>query len=162
MSPQLKDWVEVLANLATAIGFIAVVITLLLTWRNYLQQNKQNNLDFQFKLWNLLTSKPAGQKDICELIDAQEWDKLKEIPPTDRRQKLFLFEQIALLVKAKYMHPNLAHYMFGYHAIRCWERPEFWSDLPDKTSGYWKVLQEFVERMRQVEAQPWKERGLRF
>jgi hypothetical protein len=165
MSTQVKDFAEVLANFATAVGFITVVITLLLNWRNYVRQSRQNSLDFQFKLWDLLRAKPDGQKDmkdICQIIDDEEWGKLSEISPNDRRHKLFLFEQIALLVNSKHMHPDIAHYMFGYHAIRCWDREEFWPALPDKTTGYWKLLQDFVEQMRKVDAKPWKERRKRF
>jgi hypothetical protein len=165
MSPvpsELKDWAQVAAHCATAAGFITVTVTLMLNWRNYVQLSKHNSLEFQFKLWDLLRSKPPGQQDICEIIDAEEWSKLSDIPARERRHKLFLFEQIALLVNSKYMHPHLAHYMFGYHAIRCWDRKEFWPDLPDKTTGYWKLLQEFIEQMKSVEGQPWEKRRKKF
>ncbi|MGH9966892.1 MAG: hypothetical protein ACREBG_03525 [Pyrinomonadaceae bacterium] len=159
MSPETKDLAEVLAHWATAAGVLGGLITLLLGWRTYVQQGNQKRVEFYFDIWDQLRSMP-GHGWICEAIDAQQWAMLTEVSVSDRREKFFFFEQVALLVNPGFLHPHIAYYMFGYHAIRCWDHEEYWPGLPEKR--YWKLLQSFVEQMREVERLPWKKRRKRF
>jgi hypothetical protein len=132
-SDAVKAWAQVLAHWGTAAGFIAIAATLFLNWRNYAQQNRQKRAEFYFKLWDQVRTPQPGRLDICEVIDAGQWKKLSEISVRERRQKFLFFEQVALLVNSKLIHPHIAHYMFGYHAIRCWDHDEFWGGLPPKS-----------------------------
>jgi hypothetical protein len=45
---------------------------------------------------------------------------------------------------------QVAHYMFGYYAIQCWENSYFWSDV-NRDSTYWLVFQDFAEQMMSIE-----------
>jgi hypothetical protein len=157
-SDALKAWAEVAAHLVTAATLLVAITTLFVGWRNYALQGVQKRVEFFFEMWDQLRSKTTERLDICEVIDARQWDKLGAIPVRDRRQKLFLFEQVAMLVNSGLMAPAVAHYMFGYHAIKCWDRPEFWPDLPDRDSDYWKLLRGFVQQMRKVDTVPWPAR----
>jgi hypothetical protein len=159
MSPVTKDLAQVLADLATVAAVAGGLITLFLGWRTYHNQNKQKRVEFYFQIWEQLRSMP-GHGPICEAIDVKEWEKLRRIPVTQRREKFFFFEQVALLVNSKFMHPHIAYYMFGYHAIRCWDHEEYWDGLPEK--GYWKLLEAFVEQMRRIESSPWEKRRKKF
>jgi hypothetical protein len=113
-------------------------------------------------MWEQLRPTTAEQPDICEIIDAKQWDRLSSVPVGDRRQKLFLFEQVAALVNAGLMNKYLADYMFGYHAIKCWDHAEFWPGLPQKATGYWKLLERFVNQMNKIERDvSWEKRRKR-
>jgi hypothetical protein len=159
MSPAMKDWAQVLADVFTVAAVIGGLFTLWVGWRTYRQQNKQKRVEFYFQLWNQLRSMP-GHARICEAIDAKQWDKLTEISVTERREKFFFFEQVALLVNSGLMHAHIAYYMFGYHAIRCWDHEEYWQGLPER--GYWKLLESFVEQMRKIEFLSWDQRRNQF
>lgn len=45
---------------------------------------------------------------------------------------------------------DVAHYMFGYYAIRCWESEHFWSEV-NRKSIYWALFRDFVEKMKAIE-----------
>jgi hypothetical protein len=37
------------------------------------------------------------------------------------------FENVALLCRGKLLRPELAFYMFGFEAFRCWNNTKFWA-----------------------------------
>jgi hypothetical protein len=61
-----------------------------------------------------------------------------------------LFEEVTLLMNSGLIRKPVAHYMFGYYAIRCWESENFWSDV-NRDSPYWAALRTFVDEMKNVE-----------
>lgn len=46
--------------------------------------------------------------------------------------------------------PEIAHCMFGYCAMRCWENDLFWEEI-NRNSHYWRVFREFVKKMEDLE-----------
>lgn len=48
------------------------------------------------------------------------------------------------------MKKHVAHYMFSYYAIRCWESENFWQDL-NRESYYWALFRDFVFEMKKLE-----------
>jgi hypothetical protein len=79
-----------------------------------------------------------------------------QLAKRSRAEKYFLiglFEQVALLVNSGLMRREVAHYMFGYRAIRCWNSTQFWANLDDKDSDmYVSLFKDFVRQMQEVEA----------
>jgi len=43
--------------------------------------------------------------------------------------------------------PQVAHYMFGYYALLCWESEEFWTGV-NRLSDYWSLFADFCEQMK--------------
>ena len=76
--------------------------------------------------------------------------KLQSVPYKDKRDYLGFFEEIALMVNSGIIRIELAHYMFGYYAIRCWESDCFWGDV-NRDSQYWVLFKEFVRKMKEIE-----------
>jgi len=52
---------------------------------------------------------------------------------------------------SKIIKSNIAHYIFGYYAIRCDGSDHFWHDI-DKNNGYWSLFNVFASEMRKMDA----------
>ena len=93
-----------------------------------------------------------GSKTFEEIAGLLEDDdpRLSEIPYEHRRDFLWLFEEVAIGMNSGLIREKVAHYMFGYYAIRCWESKNFWNDI-DRDSFYWAVFRDFAEQMKQIE-----------
>lgn len=87
--------------------------------------------------------------EICALLEVDD-RKLLEVPFKARRDLLGLFEEVALLVNSGLIRVPVAHYMFGYYAIRCWDSVHFWCDV-NRDSDYWTLFRDFVIRMKACE-----------
>ena len=86
---------------------------------------------------------------IAGLLDTNDAG-LSKIPYEDKRDYLGLLEEIALSMNSRLIRKEVAHYMFGYYAIRCWESQNFWGDV-DRDSIYWIVFRDFVGQMQDIE-----------
>jgi len=61
------------------------------------------------------------------------------------------FEEVALMVNSGLIKIEVAHYMFGYYAIRCWDNDYFWSDV-NRETPYWALFRDFVAKMKKIES----------
>jgi hypothetical protein len=73
---------------------------------------------------------------------------------TVKHNFLGFFEEIAISVKSDVMNAEVAFYMFGYYAIRCWESKNFWlgDKMIEKESIYWSLFRSFAKRMMEMQA----------
>jgi hypothetical protein len=55
------------------------------------------------------------------------------------------------MYNSKILKTGIAHYMFGYYAIRCVDSKNFWSGI-NKESGYWALFISFASEMKKMEA----------
>lgn len=92
---------------------------------------------------------------VAELIDqayveeplAEEARReLRELPFRVERDYLGLFEEIALTMNSGLIRPGVAHYMFGYYALLCWESDELWADV-NRLSTHWTLFADFCEQI---------------
>lgn len=88
-------------------------------------------------------------REICVLLDSED-ARLREIPRFDRYEYLGLLEDVALMLNSGLIRPSVAHYMFGYFAIRCWRSEHFWHDIA-RDSSYWALFEDFVIQMQEIE-----------
>jgi hypothetical protein len=53
------------------------------------------------------------------------------------------------------MSEEIAFYMFGYYAIKCWKSDNFWrideDSVIERNSIYWSRFRNFAEQMEQME-----------
>jgi hypothetical protein len=49
------------------------------------------------------------------------------------------------------LRKEVAHYFFGWYAIKCWESKYFWENLV-KEDPYWNLFRDFVLQMKEVES----------
>jgi hypothetical protein len=75
---------------------------------------------------------------------------LSQIPLLERYYFLGYYEQIAIAVNSGLINKDIAHYMFGYFALRCWNSSNFWSGI-NKDSYYWSVFKNYVDTMQKLE-----------
>ena len=88
-------------------------------------------------------------KEICNLLEIDD-QGLREIPFKEKRDFLGLFEEVAIGLNSRLIKLPVAHYMFGYYAVRCWESKHFWSGV-NRSSHYWVLFSDFAQRMKRIE-----------
>jgi hypothetical protein len=71
---------------------------------------------------------------------------LARVPRQDRRNLVGFLEEVALLVDAKMLDADVAHYMFGYYVRLAAKSKHLWTDM-DPDSTYWRVFREFAASM---------------
>jgi hypothetical protein len=62
-----------------------------------------------------------------------------------------MFEEVALMLNSGIIRPAVAHYMFGYYAIRCGRSTHFWNSV-NRHASYWALFNDFVARMEREAA----------
>ena len=133
----LTDWKDI----ATIIGAVVAGATLIKVFLEYSFQGKQKRAEHFFNLRKKLKDN-LTYKNICSLVDVDSIE-LDGVPYDDKRDFLGLFEEIAIMAKSGLIRQEIAFYMFGYYAIKCWESEHFWSSV-NRESKYWKVFKEFA------------------
>jgi len=135
-------------DIATIVGVFIAVATLIRGLFEYSYQGKQKRAEHFFSLRKKLKENLIFKK-ICLLLDLDSID-LQNIPFADKRDFLGLFEEIAIMKKSGLVKSEIAFYMFGYYAIRCWESKYFW-DSVNQDSIYWYVFKDFVQEAKKFE-----------
>ena len=82
--------------------------------------------------------------------DKEPNSELKEVPFEHKRSLLGVFEEVALMMNSGLIKKEVAYYMFGYYAIRCWQSDNFWGNV-NRHSIYWRLFRNFAEEMLQIE-----------
>jgi hypothetical protein len=150
---ELKD---VLTLALGGIGAAVALITLVRALVEYRRQGVQRRAEQFFALRRRL--KENGEfTHIAGLLDAaaaghpsetvRARQELRGVRFSTKRDYLGLFEEVALAMNSQLINPSVAHYMFGYYAILCWESDDFWEGV-NKLTPYWSLLADFVERMK--------------
>jgi hypothetical protein len=147
-------------NLATILGVIIALVTLIKGVMEYSQQGAQKRADSFIAMRNKLKENEVFKR-ICALIETDN-PELEKIPFADKRDFLGFFEEVALMMNSGLINKRVAHYMFGYYALRCWESKYFWISV-NKDSIYWAGFRDFVGQMQNVEkAFKFNRRSFRF
>jgi hypothetical protein len=64
----------------------------------------------------------------------------------ERADYATFFENIALLCRGKLLRPEMAFYMFGFEALRCWNNETFWEGM-QRLDKWWGVFREFAAEL---------------
>jgi len=128
-------------DIATIIGVIIAVATLIRGLLEYAHQGKQKRAEHFFNLRKKLKESASFQR-ICFLLEDDN-NELIHIPFEEKRDFLGLFEEIAIMKKSRLIKPEITYYMFGYYAIRCWRSQYFWNSV-NRDSLYWKIFKDFA------------------
>lgn len=148
----------------TQVGVLLGAIVALLTFaKGVWEFSRQNALrraeHFRF-LRSQLKDTPEF-RTICEHLE-EDSPSLMSVSFGDKRDFLGLFEEVAISLNSGLIRPQIAHYMFGYYAIRCSESVHFWYDV-NKRSPYWALFLDFAAKMKAVEERsPRSTRNYRF
>lgn len=135
-------------DLATIVGVIIALATLVKGVIEYTHQGAQRRAEKYFDLENAFFSNDEF-KEICDLLESDD-PRLAQIPYKAKLHFLGFHEQVALMLNSKLIRPAVAHYMFGYFAIRCWESDHFWAGV-ERDSIYWSLFTAFAKQMKESE-----------
>jgi len=139
--------IEVAKDVAAVVGAAIALLTLVKSLAEYQKQGAQKRAE-QFLQ---LRDRFAQFKDLFILLEAD--DEALRAQVYDRKLAfLGFYEEISLLLNSNLMRLEVAHYMFGYYAIRCWDSSNFWSDV-NRNSPYWAAFADFAKRMNAIEKQ---------
>lgn len=135
-------------DFATIIGVGIAGFAFIKAMLEYTQQGVQKRAQAYFDLeTKFLENKDL--REICVFLDTDDV-KLSEVPSELKLQFLGFYEQVALMLNSKLIEPEVAHYMFGYYAVRCIDSVSFWKGQ-DKDSPYWALFRHFAQRMKEFE-----------
>lgn len=140
-----KDVITIILAVFAGIITLATFIKAIIEYRLQGRQKRAELFD-KFKTLSRTEPRIATVYDLLESNNAA----LSAIPMQDRYYFLGFYEQLAIAVNSGLIKENVAHYMFGYFAIRCQESTNFWNGL-NQDSYYWSVFNSFANKMKQAE-----------
>lgn len=147
----LSEWKDLAAVIAGIGGTIAALIAICTFFFGVIQYRRSNMLkraELYFEIENRFFENEQFRK-IVALLENDD-PALAEIALQDRIFFLGLYEQVAIMLNSKLMRKELAHYMFGFYAVKALESEHFWSDGHlDKKNPYWTVFRSFAGEMKQ-------------
>jgi len=150
---------QYLVGLAPTIGAIFEVLTVLVAsltalfgYRQYRQQNALQRFEKLEEMRRLFDGR-GEFGDICTLLDKNDSQGLRAVHFKDKITFLGFFEDVALMRNSGLISDQLAHYMFGYYAILCFDSTDFWegNDHVKRDSYYWSLFSSFVTRMKETQ-----------
>jgi len=139
-------------DIATVAAVLVAVITLIKVLVEYVNQGKLKRCE-HFLLIRKRFNEDASLRRICDLLEGDS-KELKVVPYNDKRNFLGFYEEIAIMLNSKIIRKRIAHYMFGYYAILCWESKNFWEgdgDCINRETPYWAVFKDFVTQMEEIQ-----------
>ena len=153
----LLDIIKIITIVITA---IAAIFTMIKGYLEYELMNKAKKFELYIKYRKKLKEDEIFKNIIKCLVETSKTEDIKDISLMDKFLFIGFYEDIAILMKNKLITPEIAHYMFGYYAIKCWYNDNFWHDI-NKDSYYWHVFKDFVEKMEKIEIEIEKNRNLK-
>jgi hypothetical protein len=138
-----EDWKTVAAIVGAAIALVTLAKAVV----EYTEQGAQKRVD-RFLEMRKRFKENQSFTDICALLEHDQ-EELRNVAFHAKRDFLGFFEEIALLLNSGLIRPEVAQYMFGYYALKCWESEHFWVNV-NRDGLYWSVFRDFAKRMAQM------------
>jgi hypothetical protein len=150
VEPTIQDWISASSALVAALTFVVGVGTLIKAIIEYNRQNATKRFEI-FQGMNKRFDDDTFKK-IREYLDNDD-PELEKHDYTSKHNFLGFFEEIAISVNTKVMSSEVAYYMFGYYAIRCYHSANFWkgAKMLSKDSIYWSLFRQFATEMEVME-----------
>jgi hypothetical protein len=141
MLSEAKDIAIIVAGIIALTTFFTGVL-------EYARQGSQNRAQ-NFVQMRRRFMENETFRDVCTMLMTDD-PRLRDVPLQDKRNFGGFIEEVALMVNARQIRMETAHYMFGYYVILCWKSENFWEGL-DRESIYWTLFRDFAEQMRALE-----------
>ena len=148
MDTVLAKQIEIFADVATVAAGVIALLTFITGVIEYSRQGAQKRAEHFLEMRKRLKDNQTF-KHICDLLEGDN-PELLNVSFKDKRDLLGFFEEVALMMNSNLIRREVAHYMFGYYAIRCWQSENFWSNVA-RNSMYWKLFRDFAIEMEKVE-----------
>jgi hypothetical protein len=147
----VTETISVISAVVAALTFVVGVGTLIKAILEYKRQNAAKRFEI-FQGMNRRFDE-SEFKVLREMLDSDA-DALVTVDYIGKHNFLGFYEEIAISVNSGVMDINVAFYMFGYYAIRCWKSENFWlgGKMLDKNSIYWSLFADFAHKMLVMES----------
>jgi hypothetical protein len=144
-----------------ALATVGAAVGLFTAWKavgEYRRQGTIRRIEFFLDARKRLTDNATFQ----EIINLLEHDSsaLTAVPLGSKISFVGFFEEIALLLNSGVIREEVAHYMFGYYALKCWDSKHFWilderpqRPLDKANEPYWSVFRAFIIKMEPMREQ---------
>jgi hypothetical protein len=137
------DWPDA----AKLIGSAVALATLIKGTLEYIKQGTLKRAELFFQMEERYTKFLY----LFDMLDHQDDEKIrKQFEALSFEKKLdFLgfYEELAMMVESGLIRRAVAHYMYGYYAIACWDSEVFWNE-EDRNDPYWCLFKNFVEQSK--------------
>ncbi|MBN2833605.1 MAG: hypothetical protein JXR48_01425 [Candidatus Delongbacteria bacterium] len=145
----MEDYIVYFREISVIVASLVGIFSFIKGYFEYRSFNRLKRVEFYMSLRHKFKENDTIQK-ISEIIENNDEEKIENISSIDKYTYLGFFEDIALLVNSKLIKPEIAHYMFGYYAIKCSKNTIFMKEIEDK-SMYWIEFYRFVKKMNDLE-----------
>ena len=135
-------------NLALIFGVAIALATLTQGVIEYIRQGMQKRAELFREMRNRLQDNDR-LRELIEMLTIDD-PKLAEVPYRDKQEFIGYYEEVAILLNSGLIKRYVAHYMFSYYAVRCWESKHFWCNL-NRNATYWSLFRKFVKDMKDIE-----------
>lgn len=141
-----------LGDFGIAFALVAVFFPFLNTLRAY---NRNSRLQ-RAKHFNELNDRFLSDSNISNICRCliEDDPELLSVHYDHKAKFLRFYEEIAIARNSRLINRRLAHYMFGFYAIKCVESTHFWdfneegTIAPKKSRDYWRLFFLFADDMR--------------
>jgi hypothetical protein len=137
------DW----KGVATLIGAVVALLTLIKGTLEYVKQGTLKRAELFFQM----EERYSKFLYLFDLLDHQDDEQISnQLESLSFEKKLdFLgfYEELAMMVESGLIRRTVAHYMYGYYAIACWDSASFWNE-EDRDDLYWRLFKNFVEQSK--------------
>ncbi len=144
----LVDLAPAISAIVASLAFALAVVTAVRAYSECVHQNALKRFEKFQEMRKLFVQSNAIQ-NICGLLEDGD-AQLRTIDYKDKEEFLRLYEQVALMHNSKLLTDEVAHYMFGYYAICCYESRDFWHGI-NRDGYYWSLFIDFAKRMKRME-----------
>jgi hypothetical protein len=135
-------------DVAVIIGTAVATFTLVKAVFEYTRQNAQKRAEHYTYLREEF-QKNGRFGEFFALLDNDD-PSLASLSFDKKQDLIGFYEDIALAVNSGLLRKEVAHYMFAYYALRCWDSNHFWNDL-NRESHYWMIFRHFVQDMKRIQ-----------
>ena len=143
-------WISAGKDLATIVTVIIALVTLAEGLSEYSKQGTQQRAEHFLEMRHRFKDNEKFRR-ISALLEQND-DALTGLSLAEKTDYVGFFEEIALLTNSGLVRPEVAHYMFGYYAIQCWENEKFWRGA-NRDTKYWSLFRDFVLQMMAIQQQ---------
>lgn len=140
---EAKGWAVIIGASVAAVGLFRGLY-------EYARQNTQKRAESYLQLREKF-KESTRFKDLFELLENDD-PRLATMSYEKKQDFLGFYEDIALFVNSGLLKKEVAHYMFGYHALKCVKSQHFWSTKElERDSPYWALFRNFVQQMQKAD-----------
>ena len=142
-----QTWLSITKDIASIVAVVIALITLGKGLAEYSKHGAQQRAEHFLEMRHRFKDSDKFRR-ISKLLENDD-DELLKLTLAEKVDYVGFLEEIALLTNSGLVRSEVAHYMFGYYAVQCWNNEKFWKDM-NRYTPYWSLFRDFAERMEHI------------